>query len=348
MSKYKNAIVIGRYQIYHKGHEQLIRKALAIAGDVLIIIGSAMQSRNIRNPFKHSERAEMILSTLSESDRNRIKFLPVRDYYDDSLWNADVQHQVAQCVADADRIALVGFKKDDTYYLDNFPSWDAITIESKLDIDATDLRKLYFSAPTADSALAEMSDRIATPVSRLLKDFSQKTDYQELKNEYAKIENDNQVYADIPWDVISTTADALITINEHVLLGKRKHYPGKGLWAIPGGFLEKHETLLNCALRELREETGLEVPDSVLKKFLVKVKVFSHPRRSCRGRVITHVHHFSLTGWPMNNETWPTIEAADDLECVEWIAYSKIPGMEEDLFEDHFAILSDFLPSIPN
>jgi bifunctional NMN adenylyltransferase/nudix hydrolase len=343
MPKYKNAIVIGRYQIYHKGHEQLIRKALEIADEVLIMIGSAMQSRNIRNPFNHSERAEMILSMLSESERARINFLPVRDYYDDSLWNADVQRQVARCVADSERIALVGFKKDDTYYLDNFPNWDALAIESNLDKDATDLRKLYFSAPTADIALAEMSDRISIQVSRLLKDFSQKTEYYELKNEYAKIEQDNQVYAGIPWDIISTTVDALVTINDHVLLGKRKHYPGKGLWAIPGGFLEKYETLLQGATRELKEETSLDVPDAELNKFLVKVKAFSHPRRSCRGRVITHVHHFALTGWSINSETWPSIEAADDLESVEWIPYSQISGMEEDLFEDHFAILSDFL-----
>jgi len=337
--------VIGRYQIYHKGHEQLTRKALEIADEVLVIVGSSFQSRNIRNPFNWSERAEMILSTLPEPDRARLKFLPVRDYYNDELWNADVRRQVGACVSGSDRIALVGFKKDDTtYYLDNFPDWRMVEIESSRDIDATDLRKLFFELETANQALAEMSEWISTPVSQFLNSWSLQPLYGDLKNEHAKIKQDNQVYAGIPWDVISTTVDALVTVNDHVLLGKRKNYPGEGLWAIPGGFLEKRESLLHGAIRELKEETSLDVSDVALRKSLAAVKVFSHPRRSCRGRVITHVHHFPLSGWPIHDQTWPTIEAADDLESVAWIPFDQIPAMEELLFEDHFAILSNFLP----
>lgn len=41
MSEYQKAIVIGRYQIYHKGHEQMTRKALEIAEEVLVIVGSS-------------------------------------------------------------------------------------------------------------------------------------------------------------------------------------------------------------------------------------------------------------------------------------------------------------------
>lgn len=116
--------------------------------------------------------------------------------------------------------------------------------------------------------------------------------------------------------MISTTVDALVTVHDHVLLGKRKNYPGKGLWAVPGGFLEKSESLLHGGIRELKEETNLDVPDAVLRKSLATVKAFSHPRRSCRGRVITHVHHFSLSGRSDNEETWPAIQAADDLESA--------------------------------
>ncbi|WP_019868570.1 NUDIX domain-containing protein [Methylovulum miyakonense] len=345
MSNYQKAIVIGRFQIYHKGHELLTRQALEIADEVLVIVGSSFQSRNIRNPFKWTERAEMILSTLPESDRIRLKFLPVRDYYNDALWNADVRRQVGEYVSSTDRIALVGFKKDDTtYYLDNFPAWRMVDVESSLDIDATDLRQLFFEAETVNQALAEMAERIPLPVRHFLNAWSLDSVYDNLKSEHAKIKQDNQVYTGIPWDVISTTVDALVTVNGHVLLGQRKNYPGKGLWAIPGGFLEKRESLLHGAIRELKEETSLDISDAALRKSLAAVKVFSHPRRSCRGRVITHVHHFSLSGWPLNDDVWPTIQAADDLESVAWIPFCRIPAMEEELFEDHFAILFDFLP----
>ena len=64
MKKYNLAVVIGRHQISHRGHELLKRNALEIADQVLIIIGSSFQSRNPRNPFTWQERQAMILSTL--------------------------------------------------------------------------------------------------------------------------------------------------------------------------------------------------------------------------------------------------------------------------------------------
>lgn len=344
MSKYQKAIVIGRYQIYHKGHEQLTNRALEIAEEVLVIVGSSFQSRNIRNPFKWTERAAMIAATLPESDQARLRFLPVRDYYDDTLWNADVRRQVGACASGADRVALVGFKKDDTtYYLDNFPDWSMVEIESEFDIDATALRNLLFAAESAETALANIASRISIPVREFLNDWSNSSEYTVLKAEYTKIDQENQVYAGIPWDIIATTVDAVVTVNNHVLLGKRKHYPGKGLWAIPGGYLEKRESLLQGAIRELTEETSLNVSDATLRDCLRHVKVFSHPRRSCRGRVITHAHHFALeTSW--FDETLPEIKAADDLESVDWVAITQLPALEEELFEDHFAILCSFLP----
>jgi bifunctional NMN adenylyltransferase/nudix hydrolase len=344
MTKYQKAIVIGRYQIYHKGHEQLTSRALEIADEVLVIVGSSFQSRNIRNPFKWTERAAMITATLPQRDQARLRFLPVRDYYDDTLWNADVRRQVAEYVSDADRVALVGFKKDEsTYYLNNFPAWSMVEIESELDIDATALRNQLFAAESAETALASIASRISIPVREFLNDWSNSPEYAVLRAEYTKIDQENQVYAGIPWDVISTTVDAVVTCNDHVLLGKRKNHPGKGLWAIPGGFLEKRESLLQGAIRELKEETSLNVPDASLRDCLQHVKVFSHPRRSCRGRVITHAHHFALaTPWP--DKTWPEIRAADDLETVAWIPIKQLPVLEEELFEDHFAILCNFLP----
>ena len=50
---------------------------------------------------------------------------------------------------------------------------------------------------------------------------------------------------------------ACVTSDNEILIIKRGIEPGKGQWALPGGNLEPHETLLECAQRELKEETGI-------------------------------------------------------------------------------------------
>lgn len=53
-------------------------------------------------------------------------------------------------------------------------------------------------------------------------------------------------------------------------------------WALPGGFLDKGESIEDCAVRELKEETGLEA------KMLAPIGVFSKPDRDPRSQVISH------------------------------------------------------------
>ncbi|MBR5827035.1 MAG: radical SAM protein [Clostridia bacterium] len=68
----------------------------------------------------------------------------------------------------------------------------------------------------------------------------------------------------------------------HVLLIKRGEHPFMNKWALPGGFLKPTETIEECALREIKEETNL-VPVSLLP-----IGVFSNPERDPRGRIISN------------------------------------------------------------
>ena len=67
-----------------------------------------------------------------------------------------------------------------------------------------------------------------------------------------------------------------------LLLVKRGGHPFKDHWALPGGFLQPGETIEECALREVQEET------SVLPVSLMPVAVFSEPGRDPRGWIISH------------------------------------------------------------
>ncbi len=61
------------------------------------------------------------------------------------------------------------------------------------------------------------------------------------------------------YDTPSVVVATLPVINERVVLVRRATDPGSGLWSYPGGYLETSETLESGAIRETREETGLEV-----------------------------------------------------------------------------------------
>lgn len=335
--KYRYAVVIQRCQIYHKGHEKLTQKALEVADEVLFVIGSSYQARSAKDPFTASERSSMVSSTLSESERDRITFLPVRDYYDNSLWVRDVNTQVSGQCNPGDSIALIRLKKmDSSSYQDNFPRWTIETIESDFNVDTAFIRRLYFEVNDADVAVTLMSVYVSPSVSQYLKEWRSLPEYQLIAAEHAQIERDKKTHGNRP----SMGVNALVTCNGYVLLGKRKNHPGQGLWTIPGGYLGNKESLLACAMRKLKKETLLNIADEELKKSLVDSKLFSDPERSSRGREISQIYHFYL-----GDHILPSVAETDDLASVNWVSLEKIPDMESLFFGDHFsAICSLALP----
>ena len=138
-----------------------------------------------------------------------------------------------------------------------------------------------------------------------------------------------------PYPVIFQTVDSVVIQSGHVLMVKRKSEPGKGLWALPGGFLDanKDKSVLDCAIRELKEETGIKVPVPVLRGNIVTTKVFDDPHRSSRGRTITHA---SLIHLPAD-VTLPKVKGSDDAKVAKWWPLADIK--REILFEDHKDII---------
>jgi ADP-ribose pyrophosphatase YjhB (NUDIX family) len=55
------------------------------------------------------------------------------------------------------------------------------------------------------------------------------------------------------------TVSVLVTHNNKILLGKRLGEPGKGKWALPSGYIEFEDDFLSAAIREVKEETGLDI-----------------------------------------------------------------------------------------
>jgi 8-oxo-dGTP diphosphatase len=81
---------------------------------------------------------------------------------------------------------------------------------------------------------------------------------------------------------ITLTVDPIIiTKDRKVVLVRRKFYPFKDYWVIPGGKLEHGEILEHACVREAKEETGLKV------KITKLVGVYSDPRRDPRGHYVS-------------------------------------------------------------
>jgi bifunctional NMN adenylyltransferase/nudix hydrolase len=123
----------------------------------------------------------------------------------------------------------------------------------------------------------------------------------------------------------------------HVLLVKRRSYPGKGLWALPGGFLEPDETIEQACLRELAEETALKVPDAVLKGHIKAREVFDAPYRSSRGRTVTHAHLIHLDPGPLPKIKTGGLAGDDETYKIDWVPLAKL--RRELFFEDHYPII---------
>lgn len=330
------AVLIGRFQPFHNGHQALLKQALQAASRVIVVLGSAFQARSAKNPFTWPERAAMIASTLNEADKAKVSFVPLRDYYDDKRWCAAVKDAVNERRnAGENNIALAGFHKDaSSAYLARFPEWTLIELPQFGQIDAAGVRRIYFGDNSEAARRALLSGLLPPAVADYLHGWQQLPYFADMRREHLAVEAGKARWGNGPF----ITVDAVVTVSGHVLLVRRGGELGHGLWAVPGGFLEARERLLQGAIRELKEETGLSTFNTSMEEQLQAVAVFDHPDRSQRGRTITHAHWFDL-----GETRLPDVQGADDAAAAEWVALADLPAMEEQFFEDHFCILQHFL-----
>jgi ADP-ribose pyrophosphatase YjhB (NUDIX family) len=118
------------------------------------------------------------------------------------------------------------------------------------------------------------------------------------------------------------TVDLIIELNEGIILIKRKN-PPEG-WALPGGFVDYGESLEQAALREAKEETGLDV--ELIRQF----HAYSDPGRDPRHHTITVAFIAKAKGKPI---------AGDDAKELGIFTKNKLP---EQIAFDHRNIINDY------
>ena len=340
------AVVIGRFQPFHNGHLSLVRLALESAPRAVVVIGSAFQARSPKHPFTWQERAEMIRLALPESQRRRLLCVPVRDRFDEARWLADVRQAVAQALgsveaAPAVKLTLVGQPRDATRdYLDAFPDWTLLRAEGIAVRRASRMRAALFAAPA--TAWTELAGELPPGTLDFLRAWSAGPHFEALAQEAALLRDYEASWASAPYPPVLVTVDCVVKCAGHVLLIRRGQAPGKGLFAVPGGFLEQRETTRQAALRELEEETHLALPPATLRACLRATDVFDRPDRSARGRTITHGHFFDL-----GERALPGLRADDDAAAAHWTPISELRALEERFLDDHFQMLDHYLDLLP-
>lgn len=103
-----------------------------------------------------------------------------------------------------------------------------------------------------------------------------------------------------------------------ILLIERGGEPYKGYWALPGGFMEMEETAEEGAVRELKEETGLEVT------FCRQLGAFTAVHRDPRNRVVS-IAYYTFVRLPE-----VAAKAGDDAVRTEWFDWKELPALAFD------------------
>jgi len=351
-TRYDYAVFIGRFEPFHNAHRRVIDKALTLAGKVIVLVGSSNKPRSTKDPFFFDERKVMIRSAFDAPAASRLMFAPLRDFpYSDDRWMREVQQQVASLIVGDNAVmnapksvCLVGhFKDASSDYLRMFPQWELIEAPNHEQRKAAELRMLmYDAAREPDAANGKwMLVQSAVPegVHAFLAEFARGVPFKQLVREHESLISYKAQFAALPYAPTFVTVDAVVVHSGHVLLVQRRAEPGKGLWALPGGFVNGDERLVDACIRELREETRLKLPEPVLRGSIKATRVFDKPDRSARGRTITHGFFFEFPSGEL-----PPVKGGDDAIRARWVPLAEFfDQFEPQVFEDHYGIVSFFL-----
>ena len=334
MSKpYGTIMLIGRFQPLHNAHLEIIKRCTALTDQLVIVAGSAKQPRTYKNPFTFEERKRMILDATRGLNLNVYVEPNIDTIYNDQAWAVRVQgiHSKYRILGTKD--AIIGHKKDDSsFYLDMFPQWDYVNVEQIEPLGATDIRDLYFKWDFNSNFIKNV---VPETTYDFLMNFRRTEEFAQIIREREFVANYKKQYASLPYPPIFSTADAVVIQSGHVLMIRRRAEPGKGLWALPGGYVNANtdRSVEDAAIRELREETGIKVPAPVLRGNIKRSKVFDAIDRSPRGRIITHCFVIELPDGEL-----PKVKGQDDADKARWVPIAEVKS--EECFEDHYELIS--------
>ncbi len=300
----RTAVLTGRFAPFCNAHLGLIWHALKDCDEVVLVLTDSDLARSSRLPWTAEERMAMARSACADFGK-KVRFIQV----------------------DAPPRRILDMTK-----IDGLQSLSFVVLETVTGVEEAALASLYAGDDEALQAA------VPTAIFEKVVALRQSEQLSEFAGEHRYFEDYKAAWKAAPYPVVLVSVDAVIVQSGHLLLVERGRIPGKGLWALPGGFVEPDEWLEDAALRELSEETNLKLNPEIIGRYLKGSHVFDDPWRSGRGRVITHAYYFELEG-----EELPFIYGQDDAAAARWVPLSDIKAMQGQFFDDHGRIIAHFL-----
>jgi len=313
MTVQRLAVIRGRFAPLTLPALAVIEDALSRADRILLLVSAAEQAPSCRMPWNAAARMDMVRSALAPlGDRVMVRAVPD--------WRYD---RAARDAAETAAIASAG------------PH--AATRVPDLPDDPELIAALFERG--IDAARGQVPDAVLSALSA----FCATEAYLGFREEHQYVEAYRRSWSVAPYPPVLVTVDTVIVHvpdggGPHLLLIRRGGVPGKGTWALPGGFVDPGEWLIDAAFRELREETGLTLSDAEARTALKGREVFDAPDRSSRGRVVTHGFHFVVEGGPL-----PDVAGDDDAAEARWWPVSDLHVLKANLLEDHPDMIAHFL-----
>ncbi len=315
--EFQQGVISGRFAPPTNTDMAALEDMFRRCAHVHIVVTGADRAPSSQMPWSAEVREVMVRAALGPL-ASRAVFCHVRDH----LYRPDLA-DTAACNA------VMAQMPDDGGALLGADDLKHLAPESE---EAETIRAIFLR-----TGVEAVAGQVSDAVLNILRQYSATPDYARLHEEQLYIDDYKKSWTAAPYPPIFVTCDTLIQHGRNLLLIKRGGQPGKGQWALPGGFVERDETLIQSAVREVAEETRLDLSAAHIADHLVASQVFDYPKRSARGRTITHAFHFRFPEGPL-----PQIEAADDAAGAHWVVIDDLEALRDQFFEDHADIIDFF------
>ncbi|MCB8823445.1 hypothetical protein [Microvirga rosea] len=266
------------------------------------------------------------------------------EFYLDHFWERAVQAHVDQVLSDiggATKVGLLG-DVDGTLstYTHRFPDWasHSVRVPGLAELpSASKLRISYLAEKPEDFILA-----CPKAVEPLLHEHMKSARFRWLREDAKALQEFRES------EELALNASPALTVNTvceqagAVLLIKKRSWPGRGLYELPGAPAISKESLKTTAIRALQRQTEVAdqrgpIPEGILSRYVARSAYFDDADRDGRGRFISQAF---LVQFP-RGKTRFTINGSNADADPHWVQFSDIDRVQ--LYGDHRMIIRNFL-----